>query len=191
MQLLIKYMHFVPERLKCCAWFTGLTVLINLSVLNKRGLVFILGSVSHCYGGSGFRGVWTKLRGWCSLDLLSVVRSPFCRHKKKKKNPPRQSASSDAVGHRLLMHGDATEPLCLPAAFVHSRAVRRPFEQPGMWLSEFVSQMAPRAKFRYLVPGKEQSWGLLPIWFVFVQGEEREKNNKKGGGRSRQSVVHQ
>lgn len=88
MQLLIKYMHFVPERLKCCAWFTGLTVLINLSVLNKRGLVFILGSVSHCYGGSGFRGVWTKLRGWCSLDLLSVVRSPFCRHKKKKKKSP-------------------------------------------------------------------------------------------------------
>lgn len=96
MQLLIKYMHFVPERLKCCAWFTGLTVLINLSVLNKRGLVFILGSVSRCYEGSGFRGVWTKLRGWCSLDLLSVVRSPFCRHTKKKKKIPHDNP------HRLM-----------------------------------------------------------------------------------------
>lgn len=36
------------------SWFTGLTVLINLSVLNKRGLVFIFGFVSHCEGEVNF-----------------------------------------------------------------------------------------------------------------------------------------
>ncbi|EOB08944.1 hypothetical protein Anapl_13949 [Anas platyrhynchos] len=57
---------------------------------------------------------------------------------------------STGVGHRLLMHGDATEPLCLPAAFVHSRAVRRPFEQPGMWLSEFGGRPLPASSRRAL-----------------------------------------
>lgn len=91
------------------------------------------------------------------------------------------------------MHGDATEPLCLPAAFVHSWAVRRPFQQPTMCLLEFRSQIVPKQKLGIFILRSMARVGHLFrlfwcfVFFFFLWGQKGEKDSRKGK-KSRQQL---
>lgn len=179
-----------------CAWFTGLTVLTCLYWINVVLFLFA-GSVSHCEREVIFSfslrcyyllvaffspplSPRTKLCGWCSgrhvpLDVLSVGRSPFCRHAHTHTHKkPLATIRIAWCSGTLVINARRRNGAPLFASSVQSWALRRPWEQPRVWLLEFLSRIVLKLSILYLGGNRACAGYLFGFILLSCEGKARK-----------------